>query len=99
MADAASPPPSSSSYGYAISLGSCVAGIPVKLHYSFFLLLLLEFASSLMNYRIGDDRHPMYILLVVVQFGPILLLTILVRFFPPSFATTTKGNLVSLTNR
>jgi hypothetical protein len=81
MADAASTPPSSSSsssYGYAISLGSCVAGIPVKLHYSFFLLLLLEFASSLMNFRIGDDKHPMYILLVVVLYGPILLLTILV---------------------
>jgi len=66
-------------FGYAVSLGSCVAGIPVKLHYSFFLLLLLEFVSSVLNYKVGYDKYPMYILLIVVLYGPVLLLTILVR--------------------
>ena len=59
----------------AISLGSCIAGIPIRLHYSFFLLLLLEFVSALLN----RGEYPLLILFVVVLYGPILLVTILVR--------------------
>jgi hypothetical protein len=55
-----------------------VAGIPVRLHYSFFLLLLLEFASSLLNYKYESNSYPLYILLIVTMYGPVLLVTILV---------------------
>ncbi|KAL3802012.1 hypothetical protein ACHAW5_009417 [Stephanodiscus triporus] len=81
-------------FGYSVSLGSCVAGIPVKLHYSFFLLLLLEFVSSVLNYKVGYDRYPMYILLVVVLYGPILLLTILVHEFGHALTTKRLGGTV-----
>ena len=76
-------PPLSS--GHAVSLGSCVAGIPVRLHYSFFLLLLLEFASSLLNYKYESNRYPMYILLILVMYGPVLLFTILVSEWATRF--------------
>ncbi|KAL3784960.1 hypothetical protein ACHAW5_010412 [Stephanodiscus triporus] len=63
----------------AVPLGSCVAGIPIKLHWSFFLLLLLELISSFLNFNVEGNKYPMLILLIVVLYGPVLLLTILVR--------------------
>ena len=34
----------------AIPLGSCIGGVPIKLHLSFFLLLAIEFFNSI-RYR------------------------------------------------
>jgi hypothetical protein len=65
----------SSSCPSAISLGSCIYGIPIRLHYSFFLLLLLQFVSALLSH----GQYPILMLFVVVLYGPILLVTILVR--------------------
>lgn len=66
-------PPSS------VSLGSCVAGIPVTLHYSFFLLLALEFVNAIIHH---SKDYPVFILFVLVLYGPVLLFTIVVRNDP-----------------
>jgi Zn-dependent protease len=71
-----------------------VAGIPVRLHYSFFLLLLLEFASSLLNYKYESNSYPMYILLIVIMYGPVLLVTILVHELGHALTTKRLGGTV-----
>ncbi|KAL9178568.1 hypothetical protein ACHAXT_001906 [Thalassiosira profunda] len=73
----------------AVSLGSCVAGIPVTLHYSFFLLLVIEFANAI-RYR----EYPMYMLFVVVLYGPVLLLTIVIHEFGHALTTKRMGGEV-----
>eukprot|EP01082_Thalassiosira_pseudonana_P006101 g5470.t1 g5470 contig2:598802-599201(+) len=65
----------------AISLGSCIGGIPVTVHYSFFLLLLIEFANA-----VRYTAYPMFMLFVVVLYGPVLLLTVVVVSFYTTFA-------------
>lgn len=61
----------------AVSLGSCIAGVPVTLHYSFFLLLIIEIAYSV---RLVTT-YPVYLLFVVVFYGIVVLLTILAHEF------------------
>ena len=78
----------------AISLGSCVAGIPIKLHYTFFLLLLVELVSSLLNFSIDEEKYPMYIVLIVILYGPILLLTILIHEFGHAVMNKRLGGTV-----
>lgn len=78
----------------ALALGSCVAGIPVKLHYTFFLLLLLEVVSSLLNFSIDEGKYPMYIVLIVILYGPILLITILVHEFGHALMNKRLGGTV-----
>ena len=74
--------------GDTISLGS-VRGIPIQLHYSFFLLLVLEVFISL-RYRM----YPVYILFVVTLYGPILLLTVIVHELGHALTTKNMGGAV-----
>lgn len=78
----------------ALSLGSCVAGIPVKLHYTFFLLFLLEIVSSLLNISIDEETYPMYIVLIVILYGPVLLITILIHEFGHALMNKRLGGTV-----
>ena len=92
---AAAPPasaaaPKKSLIPSAISLGSCIGGVPIKLHLSFFFLLLLEFFSSI---RLAGD-FPLYMLFVVVLYGPVLMLTVLIHEFGHIFATRRYGGEV-----
>jgi len=63
-----------SGYGCAVSLGSCCCGIPIRLHYTFFLLLGLEFFAA---WRKWNNIN--YLLFVIVLYGPVLLVTIIVH--------------------
>ena len=74
----------------AVSLGSCIAGVPITLHYSFFILLMLEFANAILRY----NNYPMYLLFVVVLYGPVLLITILVHEFGHILTTKRLGGSV-----
>ncbi|KAL7539245.1 hypothetical protein ACHAWF_006345 [Thalassiosira exigua] len=90
------PPPSSQSASprsrppSAVSLGSCVAGVPVTLHYSFFVLLLLYVINAILQ----NGGYPLYILFVVVLYGPVLLLTIVVHEFGHVLTTKKLGGSV-----
>jgi hypothetical protein len=78
------------SFPISISLGSCIGGVPIKLHLSFFLLLLIEFITSI---RLARD-FPLYMLFVVVLYGPVLLLTVLIHELGHIFATKRLGGEV-----
>lgn len=71
-------------------MGSCIGGVPVRLHYTFFLLLLIEVLASL---RFVDD-HPVFILFVALLYGPILLITIVVHEFGHALTTKKLGGEV-----
>ena len=74
----------------AINLGSCIAGVPVTLHYSFFLLLLIEFVYAI-RYA---QSYPIFMLFVVILYGPVLLMTILVHEFGHALMTKRLGGSV-----
>lgn len=57
-----------------VSLGT-VKGIPVQLHASFFLLLFVQVISSIKVFTIA----PLYLLFVIILYGPILLLTVVIH--------------------
>ncbi len=78
------------SFPRSISLGSCIGGVPIKLHLSFFLLVLLELISSI---RLAGE-FPLYMLFVVVLYGPVLMLTVLIHEFGHVFATKRLGGEV-----
>lgn len=82
---AAPPPPS------GVNLGSCIAGVPVTLHYSFFLLLILYFVDAFLSYR---TTYPMFMLYVVIMYGPILFITVLVHEFGHALTTKRLGGSV-----
>jgi hypothetical protein len=63
--------PSSNNIPCAISLGK-ISGIPIRLHYTFFLLLVLSIVSGLMYNSVK------YFIFVAILYGPILLITIIV---------------------
>lgn len=73
-----------------VPLGSCIAGIPVTLHYTFFLLLAVEFANAILN----SSEYPMYILFVLIMYGPVLLFTIVVHEFGHALMTKRLGGSV-----
>lgn len=73
-----------------VPLGSCIAGIPVTLHYTFFLLLAVEFANAILN----SSDYPMYILFVLIMYGPVLLFTIVVHEFGHALMTKRLGGSV-----
>mmetsp|Transcript_16135 Transcript_16135/g.29068 ORF Transcript_16135/g.29068 Transcript_16135/m.29068 type:complete len:302 (-) Transcript_16135:79-984(-) len=77
----------------ALNLGSCIAGIPVKVHYSYFLLLLIEVVYSL-RYTQTSPPYPMLIVFVFVLYGPVLLLTIVVHEFGHALTTLKLGGTV-----
>ena len=58
----------------AVPLGSCCTGIPVTLHYTFFLLLGAQVVSAIWQF---DSFW--YTLLIAVLYGPILLITVIVH--------------------
>lgn len=60
---------------YEVNLGSCIMGVPVKLHLSFFILLFIELLFSLTV----NDRH--WTLFVAVLYGPCLLITVIIVSF------------------
>jgi hypothetical protein len=63
--------PSRNSNCCAISLGK-ISGIPIRLHYTFFLLLALTIVSGLYYNSVK------YFIFVAILYGPILLITIIV---------------------
>ena len=73
-----------------ISLGSCICGVPIKLHLSFFILLLIEFITSFRYV----NQFPIYMLFVVVMYGPVLLLTVLVHEFGHVWMNKRQGGEV-----
>lgn len=75
----------------AVSLGSCIGGIPITLHWSFFLLLALEFINALIKYW---RNYPIYILFVIVLYGPILFVTILTHELGHALTTKKLGGTV-----
>jgi Zn-dependent protease len=74
--------------GDTISLGS-IQSIPLTLHYSFFLLLILELFISLRY-----TAYPMYILFVFLLYGPILLLTVIIHELGHALTTKRMGGNV-----
>jgi len=58
----------------ALPLGSCIGGIPIYLHWSFFALLAIMLLSSLLAHA----TDPQYYALIALEYGPILLVTILI---------------------
>lgn len=91
MEEDATPAAPKRSFPTSISLGSCIGGVPIKLHLSFFLLLLIEFITSI---RLARD-FPLYMLFVVVLYGPVLLLTVLIHELGHIFATKRLGGDVA----
>lgn len=79
-------PPSST-----VNLGSCIAGVPVKLHCSFFILVVFYFFDAFFSYR---TDYPMYMIFVMVLYGPVLLLTVLVHEFGHALTTIKLGGSV-----
>ncbi|KAL3781314.1 hypothetical protein ACHAWO_002080 [Cyclotella atomus] len=72
----------------SISLGS-IRSIPITLHYSFFLLLIVELFISLRY-----TMYPMYILFILILYGPILLFTVVVHELGHAFTTKKMGGQV-----
>lgn len=60
-------------HSQSLSLGSCLCGIPTRLHFSFIFLLFLEVVISILF-----SFDPLYVLFVFLLYGPILLITIVV---------------------
>lgn len=58
----------------ALPLGSCIGGIPIYLHWSFFALLLIMLLSTL----ISNADDPAYWGIILLLYGPILLVTIII---------------------
>lgn len=56
----------------SVKIGSCCCGIPIALHYSYFLLLLIVVAASA---RYLDAAFSLFMLTL---YGPVLLLTIVI---------------------
>ena len=71
----------------AIPLGSCIGGIPIYLHWSFFGLLAIMILSTL----ISNSTDAKYWALIILMYGPILLLTIIIVSFFCSHANSGHG--------
>mmetsp|Transcript_17656 Transcript_17656/g.17088 ORF Transcript_17656/g.17088 Transcript_17656/m.17088 type:complete len:296 (-) Transcript_17656:252-1139(-) len=72
----------------ALNLGSCIYGIPVTLHFSFFLLLFVEMILSI---SLKDAYWTSFIFFL---YGPILLITIIVHELGHIVATLKLGGVV-----
>jgi len=71
-----------------IKLGSCLFGIPITLHYSFFVLLGVETAFSIFRNKIA------WTFFVILLYGPILLITIIIHELGHSLVTLKLGGRV-----
>jgi hypothetical protein len=56
----------------SLKIGSCCCGIPIALHYSYFLLLVIVLAAS------ARYRDAAFSLFMLTLYGPVLLLTIVI---------------------
>ncbi|CAB9519316.1 Peptidase family M50 [Seminavis robusta] len=74
----------------AIPLGSCIGGISIYLHWSFFALLGIMLISTLLS-NASDGN---YWLLIILLYGPILLVTIILHEFGHAFMTKALGGQV-----
>lgn len=61
--------------GWSCGLGTCVGGIPTSIHWSFFLVWLLQIIISIIQYSSSWK----YIVNIVVLWGPVLILTVLLH--------------------
>lgn len=71
-----------------VELGSCISGIPVRVHYTYFLLLALMMISSV---RYNDS---LFLLLTFLLYGPIMLITIIIHEFGHAITTQKLGGTV-----
>jgi len=71
-----------------IELGSCISGIPVRIHYTYFLLLILMMISSI---KYNDN---LYLLFVFLLYGPIMLITIIIHEFGHALTNQKLGGTV-----
>uniref|UniRef100_A0A7S1ZEE5 Peptidase M50 domain-containing protein n=1 Tax=Trieres chinensis TaxID=1514140 RepID=A0A7S1ZEE5_TRICV len=72
----------------ALKLGSFCFGIPVTLHYTFFLLLLIELLASIRY------MYPAFTLYIFLLYGPVLLVTILIHELGHALSTRKLGGEV-----
>lgn len=69
----------------SVKLGSCCFGIPITLHYTFFLLLVIELLASIRY------MHASFSFFMFMLYGPILLLTIVIHELGHAVATKKLG--------
>ena len=62
------------SEGCSLPVGRLCMGIPIKLHWTFFLLLVFELIDAIFRVQLFS-----FTMLIVVLYGPILLITIVVH--------------------
>ena len=62
------------SAGCSLPVGRLCLNIPIQLHWTFFLLFVLELINAIFNVSVFG-----YTLLVIVLYGPVLLLTVVVH--------------------
>lgn len=74
----------------SIPLGSCIGGIPIYLHSSFFVLLVIMLLSSLLSHATDVS----YWIMILLLFGPILLVTIIIHEFGHAMMTKYLGGQV-----
>ena len=75
----------------AVNLGSCIAGIPITLHYTFFVLCGLYFVDAFLSHR---SDYPVFMLFVVILYGPVLFVTILIHELGHALMTKRLGGEV-----
>jgi len=76
----------------ALPLGSCIGGIHIYLHWSFFALLLMVVASTLLTDSLRSDGAYWGVMLLL--YGPILLVTIIIHEFGHAITTNALGGQV-----
>mmetsp|Transcript_44963 Transcript_44963/g.66166 ORF Transcript_44963/g.66166 Transcript_44963/m.66166 type:complete len:308 (+) Transcript_44963:210-1133(+) len=76
------------SFGRSVNLGSCIYGIPIKAHWSFFALLGVVMLSGIIRF------DPLYLALVFLLYGPILLITVIVHELGHAITTKKLGGTV-----
>lgn len=75
----------------SVPLGSCIQGIPIYVHWSFFALLGMMMLSTLLSGNAGDGAYWGFIILL---YGPILLITIILHEFGHALMTKKLGGQV-----
>lgn len=60
------------SEGCALPVGSCCTGVPIELHFTFFLLLILNLLDAVLN-----EGQFSFTIFVLVFYGPVLLVTVI----------------------
>lgn len=72
----------------SVNLGSCLFGIPIKLHFSFFILLGLEMVFSIL------EENAAWTTFIFLLYGPFLLTTIIIHELGHALATLKQGGEV-----